>query len=263
MSLRVGSARIDERGKASGGKAGDQTGNEVKTEPYYLHSKGWYCFRPKDVKVAEAIANAMTQACNNNNIGYDQGQRTDVISALKKYGTLGAIAVLTEADCSSLVRACCIQAGFDPGNFNTASQPSCLEKTGKFMAKIAVTGNTALYNGDILVTKTKGHTVVVVSGSPRVTETKPGADTKVDSASYRDSALKGTYEVSGCGALNLRSGVGTGKNVLTTMNRGEKVTCYGFYNKAADGTKWLYVVYKNSKGQEFTGYASSKFLAKK
>lgn len=29
MSLMVGSARIDENGKISGGKPGDQTGNEV------------------------------------------------------------------------------------------------------------------------------------------------------------------------------------------------------------------------------------------
>lgn len=29
MSVRVGSARIDERGSAIGGKAGDQTGREV------------------------------------------------------------------------------------------------------------------------------------------------------------------------------------------------------------------------------------------
>lgn len=33
MSLMVGSARIDENGKISGGKPGDQTGNEVSTQP--------------------------------------------------------------------------------------------------------------------------------------------------------------------------------------------------------------------------------------
>ena len=36
MSLMVGSARIDENGKISGGKPGDQTGNEVSTQPYYV-----------------------------------------------------------------------------------------------------------------------------------------------------------------------------------------------------------------------------------
>ena len=40
MSVRVGSARIDEQGKATGGKAGDQTGGEVSTQAWYKHSKG-------------------------------------------------------------------------------------------------------------------------------------------------------------------------------------------------------------------------------
>ena len=35
------------------------------------------------------------------------------------------------------------------------------------MEPITVTSGTKLYNGDILVTKTKGHTVAVVSGNPR------------------------------------------------------------------------------------------------
>lgn len=90
-----------------------------------------------------------------------------MIEQLRKAGKLSKISVKTEADCSSLVRACCIQAGFDPGNFNTSSEVSTLRATGQFMDKIAVTSKTELFNGDVLVTKTKGHTVVVVSGNPR------------------------------------------------------------------------------------------------
>lgn len=114
-----------------------------------------------------AIAEAMLQGCRNNNIGYCQGHRSNVIEQLRKVGKLSKISVKTEADCSSLIRACCIQAGFDPGNFNTSSEVSTLRATGQFMDKIAVTSKTELFNGDVLVTKTKGHTVVVVSGNPR------------------------------------------------------------------------------------------------
>ena len=167
MSLMVGSARIDENGKISGGKPGDQTGNEVSTQPYYVHSKGWICMRAKSVPVANAIAKAMLQGCENDNIGYCQGHRTTVIEQLRKSGSLSKISTKTEADCSSLVRACCIQAGFDPGNFNTSTEVSALKATGQFMEPITVTSGTKLYNGDILVTKTKGHTVAVVSGNPR------------------------------------------------------------------------------------------------
>lgn len=167
MSLTVGSARIDENGNISGGKPGDQTGKEVSTQPYYVHSKEWICMRPKSASVANAIAQAMLQACKNDNIGYCQGHRTTVIEQLRKSGSLAKISAKTEADCSSLVRACCIQTGFDPGNFNTSSEVSALKASKQFMEPITVTANTTLYNGDILVTKTKGHTVVVVSGNPR------------------------------------------------------------------------------------------------
>ena len=167
MSIKVGSARIDENGKLSGGAAGDQTGSEVSTQAYYIHSKGWYLLRPKEVSVANTIAKAMQNACDNNNIGYCQGHRTTVITQLRKYGSMAAIAEKTEADCSSLVRGCCIESGFDPGNFTTANEATVLSSTGKFENKVSVTSSTVLYNGDILVTKTQGHTVVVVSGNPR------------------------------------------------------------------------------------------------
>lgn len=83
MGLIVGSARIDENGHISGGKAGDQTGKEVSKQPYYVHSKGWICMRPKSVSVANKIASAMNDACDNNNIGYDQNGRSGVVTCVK------------------------------------------------------------------------------------------------------------------------------------------------------------------------------------
>ena len=173
MSVKIGSARIDENGKLSGGKAGDQTGKEVSIQDYYMHSKGWYLLRPKSVEDADKMAAAMSAACNNDNIGYDQSNRLDVISKLGRYGSMAKIAEKTEADCGTLVRGCCIEAGFDPGNFTTAGEETALTKTGKFKSKAAVTATTVLYNGDVLVTKTKGHTVIVVSGNARPSATTP------------------------------------------------------------------------------------------
>lgn len=165
MSLIVGSARIDENGNLKNGKAGDQTGKEVCTQSYYMHKKGWYVMRAKSVAHANALATAMKQACDNNKIGYDQNERNGVITQLNKYGSLSKIATNTECDCSSLVRACIIQAtGKDVGNMTTANLATTLEKSGLFDAKKNVTGEGMLYNGDILVTKTKGHTVIVTSG---------------------------------------------------------------------------------------------------
>lgn len=167
MGLKVGSARIDERGKISGGQAGDSTGKEVMQQNYYMHKKGWYCFRPKDIDTANRIAQSMIDACNNNNIGYDQNQRDGVINLVKKGTKIKNIKTKTECDCSALVRACLYENGIDTGNIRTATMPTLLPKTGKFEDRISVNSNTTLYNGDILVTKTSGHTVIVTSGNPR------------------------------------------------------------------------------------------------
>ena len=163
----IGSARIDERGKASGGKAGDQKQTttpdykgEVSMQSFYVSSKGWNILRAKDPAVAANIALAMTIACNNPNIGYNQARRLDIIKA----GTHATAP--TSCDCSSLVRQCVREAGIEVGNFTTANEAAVLVGTGQF-EKIAYTKSTPLYLGDILVTKTKGHTVVVTSGQTR------------------------------------------------------------------------------------------------
>ena len=192
----IGSARIDERGNASQGKAGDQTCKEVATEPYYKHRLGWHLLRPKDAAVARKIGLAMVEACLNNNIGYDQSERYGVINCLKKYGRIAKINEPTEADCSSLVRACCIQAGIQMGDFNTSSEVAVLEKTGAFNKAVVVANDTKLCAGDILVTRTKGHTVVVTEGYPREDEkstTKPSAKPKPDKAAGK--AKKSIEEV--------------------------------------------------------------------
>lgn len=181
MGLKVGSARIDERGKITGGQAGDSTGKEVMQQDYYMHKKGWYCFRPKDIDKANGIAQSMIDACNNNNIGYDQNQRNGVINLVKKGTRIKDIKVKTECDCSALVRACCYENGIDTGDIRTINMPIILAKTGKFENKINVTSKTVLYNGDILVTKTSGHTVIVTSGNPRkkdITEYYPKCTSK-------------------------------------------------------------------------------------
>ncbi|WP_337803545.1 SH3 domain-containing protein [Clostridium sp.] len=259
MSLVVGSARIDERGRISGGKPGDQTGMEVGTQPYYMHAKGWYCLRPKVIHDADEVAGAMLEACANRNIGYCQNHRSGVIEQIRAFGSLARISVKTEADCSSLVRACCIQAGFDPGNFNTASEVAVLKATGRFQEPFEVTASTTLYNGDILVTKTKGHTLVVVSGNPRQPVQSGGSTVKAESARYRDDKVAGTYKVTT--GLNLRAGAGTRKKIIIVMPKGSKVRSYGYYNMDGKGKRWLYVTY-NSGTKTYTGYASSSCLIK-
>lgn len=161
MAVIIGSARHDEHGNCySGGKAGDQTGQEVSMQKFYNHSKGWNVLRAKDNKVAEKLAEAMQIACSNSNIGYDQSERYGVI----KHGIEAK--VKTECDCSSLVRACIIYAsGKDVGDFNTSNERPVILKSGLFDDMGSYHAGFVLRNGDILVTRIKGHTVIVVKGA--------------------------------------------------------------------------------------------------
>nr|DAS68350.1 MAG TPA: CW7 repeat protein [Caudoviricetes sp.] len=192
MMVTVGSARIDERGNANWGKAGDQNSREVATEPYYKHRLGWYMLRPKEAAVANKLAQAMREGCDNDNIGYSQSDRYGVLNNLKIYGSIAKIKAKTNADCSSLVRACCVQAGINVGDFNTSSEVAVLEKTGAFNKAVVVANDTKLCAGDILVTRTKGHTVVVTEGYPRE-DGKPTVKPKPDKAAGK--AKKSIEEV--------------------------------------------------------------------
>ena len=272
MSIMVGSARIDERGNASGGAAGDQkqtsatndlTG-EVSMQKMYSHSKGWYILRPKSAAHAVKMADLMKAACNNANIGYDQGNRLGVV----QHGIMTA--VKTECDCSSLVREVVKEAtGKDPGNFTTANEAASLEATGLFESKRSYVSQSAtpVYDGDVLVTKTKGHTVIVVSGNARKAASgsssapAPSVSTaKIESAKGFDKTLAGAYKT--IGSLYLRAGAGKGKPELVVMPNNTTVRNYGYYT-LVDGTKWLYVQ-TTIKGVTYTGYCSSntKYLAK-
>lgn len=165
MSIYIGSARKDERSKYSGGAAGDQLqkstpdySGEVSMQKFYVHSKGWDVLRLKDKTLRYGLAQKMIQACNNANIGYDQGNRFGILS--KGTGTDEK----TECDCSSLVRQCVKEAtGKDPGNFTTGDERAKLLDSGLFTYIGPYKNSTVLCTGDVLVTRSKGHTVIVTA----------------------------------------------------------------------------------------------------
>lgn len=95
----------DEKGKYSGGKAGDQTGTEWQIIPWY--NRPWnVVLRFEDRKVAEKIAELARKAAQNNLVGYDQNQRGTYWQHLKASNYDPAqITIACEADCSSGVSA--------------------------------------------------------------------------------------------------------------------------------------------------------------
>ena len=166
-TVKLAAAHIDERGKATGGKAGDQTGKEVCIRTYYVHSKGWRVLRPKSAAAADMIAQDAQAACDNPHIGYDQDQRESLYAAAEPYGfNCAKVKTNCETDCSALVRVCCAYAGIKLPSFNTSNEAQVLLDSGKFKELTGskyTSQSTYLRRGDILVTRTKGHTEIVLN----------------------------------------------------------------------------------------------------
>lgn len=95
----------DENRKYTGGKPGDQKGDEWAIIPWY--SRPWTCvLRHPDPSVRKQIANQARKAARNNLIGYCQGHRLTYWEHLKASNyDPSQITVACEADCSSGVSA--------------------------------------------------------------------------------------------------------------------------------------------------------------
>lgn len=211
MAVLIGSARSDERGKITGGKAGDQNGGkEVSTQNWYKHSKGWRVLRCKNPDKAEKMAECMRKMCDTNLVGYDQYQRNTLYNALKAAAwKLSGLNKAVETDCSALIRVCCAYAGITLPDFNTSSQAKAMLATGEF---VELTGSKYtdksdyLAIGDVLVTKTKGHTVMVLTNG----------------AKYQQTAAP-TGPVVKKGSWNVRKGPGTGYDYIGTVHGGDRL----------------------------------------
>lgn len=267
----------DERGKYSGGAAGDQTGTEWAVIKWY--NRPWKCvLRHPDKKVRSMIAQMAKAAANNNMVGYDQSQRYTFWEHLKASNYDPAkITVKCEADCSSGVAAIVKGAGYRLG-IQKLKDVSIYCYTGNLRAALKAAGfevltdskyltsDAYLLEGDILLndschtatnltTGSKASGGTASSGASGASSGTAAPKVKIDAAQSKDKNLAGTYTVT-ASALNLRAGAGTDKTILVEMPNGAKVQCYGYYTSVS-GVKWLYVVYK-----DITGFASSKYLKK-
>ena len=182
MAVKIGHASISENGTIRG-TAGDQTGREVYTRTWYKHSKGWVTVRAKNPLMRKYIAEAMEAACNNDNIGYDQLENQTLWNQISdKVFDPAKASKPCETDCARLVRVCCQYACEKVGNgvtipdFYTATLKTTLQKTGLFEVLTSskyTDQDDYLLVGDIQVTKTKGHTWVILSNGSKAEVTEP------------------------------------------------------------------------------------------
>lgn len=171
----------DERGKYTGGQAGDQTGKEWRIREWY--NRPWDCVIrfPEDVR--NVLAKYAYDAAMNDNVGYDQGNRLSFYNQLKKVNyDPSKIKEKCEADCSSGVAAIVIAAGYklDINKLKRVS-PSLL--TGNMRRNLREAGGEVLTDskylnsdkellkGDILLND--AHHVCINVGDCKFPEEKP------------------------------------------------------------------------------------------
>ena len=247
--VKIGSSSKDERGSYRGGQAGDQTGEEVWIQDWY---RGWDCvIRPNDPKVAEKMARECENACNNNNIGYDQNQRNTLYTEAKKVGfDLSKITTPCECDCSSLVSICCICAGmpesifFAGGNMRTTySLEAACNATGAYTVLRTsnyVDSKDYLKRGDILLND--GHTVIVLSNGDKAGNIAP-TDNTIVTPTYLDEPYLVIIDTN---LLNVRSGPSTDYAIVVTVKRNEIFTIVaekGGWGKLKSGAGWIDLSY--------------------
>ena len=195
MSIKIGHSSKDERGKASGGQSGDQTGKEVCTRSWYNGSWGFVA-RARDANIAEKMAAACEAGCANPNIGYDQSGRNTLRSEAKKVGyDLSKITAPCECDCSAFMGVCVEAAGVELPSGNgptTRTLERVLQATGKFDILTDgkfLTSDKYLKRSDILC-KAGSHTVMALENGVLAGNNAPAAAT-----AKNDIASSVTYSV--------------------------------------------------------------------
>lgn len=77
----------------------------------------------------------------------------------------------------------------------------------------------------------------------------------LDAATKKDGSVTSGRRLVTTAPLNVRTGAGTDKTILTTLPQGTGVVWYGFYS-VRDGVKWYVII-----GNGYTGFVSSEYLA--
>lgn len=246
----IGGANYNEYGTLEGGKSGDQTGKECAIEPWYKHAKGWYVLRAKDAMVRKKIAQDMRYICENNKIGYSYWDNCYGLYNASKQYNFNASKVTTPCDtnCVKAVIVCAKYAGVNVGDCSTANEVEVFMKTGAFdLLKDSKYCDKAdlLVSGDILVTRTKGHTVVVVEDGKVSKPIKWNCSTK----------YCGDYVVDG--TANLRKFPSMESEVVTTVSNKMIVFSDGITATHEDRV-WYHILL----GADTEGFISGKLLKK-
>ena len=255
MAVMIGHASGTEYGDTGWNgraKAGDQTGKEVCKRTWYSYP--WIAvIRPKDPAVAERMATCCEQGCDNDNVGYDQSDRTSLFVQAKKVDfDLSKIKVKCNADCSSFMSVCANAAGIKVSkDMYTGNELETLRATGKFTIYTSseyTSKPDKLKRGDILLGN--GHTAMVLSnGSKASTTTNTTSGTSGSTPHVLSNKIKRKATITGCSFLNVREWAGK-ENKTVSFSPLPAGTQIGICDelKADDGSLWYFVQYNGRYG---------------
>ena len=268
MAVRIGHASIDENGRISGGKAGDQTGKEVCIRDWY--NKPWNVMIVcNDDEIAKKAAKYMQAICNDPDFGYDQSQRVTGYNEIVKHGgTVEAVSKAgpSEFDCSSLVSSCYRLAGvteISPSNATGTMRNAfkSVKRNGKDLFTIYTDSahvNTSDYaRVGAIYLKEGSHVVMALDNGPKA----GGSQSSVAKAPTYSVGKRYELQVElrvreGAGANTAakthaqltESGKGKDADKNGQLDKGSKITCKEVKKIGNDiwiksGTGWLAAYY--------------------
>ena len=252
-----GWASQDERGRASGGRAGDQTGLEVKIGEWYYFGQQ-YVLRWKSRDLAKKAAEVCRKICRNDLVGYDQNQRTTLFKEMARVNwNPDKITKNVETDCSALIAVICNAVGVKISkDVYTGNLRAALLATGKFSE---FTGSTYCRSseytryGDIILNPLK-HVIMALDDGPGTKQ--------IDAAkNMPKKGYTGTFPV-----LPAKGYLREGDEGTQVKRLQQFLNWYGGYNLATDGsygpkTKVAVKKFQQAEGLVSDGFFGPKSLA--
>ena len=223
-------ASINEKGTATGGKPGDQTGREFLIRAYRNY--------PWNVVLRYTEAADGTAPITTKNY-LAMGDKGDAVK------TMQTMLIKLGYSCGS--------AGAD-GDFGNSSRQALV----KFQSANGLTAD-GLYGEKTKAKLTALYNAKLAAESAAKPSTSNATSTsKVAAAQSFNKSIAGTYKVKASNGLNMRYKPGdtSNSNLILTIPNGKSVSNYGYYT-AVNGVKWYLVSYNNK-----TGYVSSQYLKK-
>ena len=202
----ISNCSIDERGKISGGKPGDNNGKEWRVRSWYNYPWNVVLHHPNP-EVRKKAAELARAAANNNNIGYNQHKRTTFWKELQKVGYKPeAIKNKCDADCSAGVAAIYKAVGYllnddKLKNINinayTGNLKAALKAAGFEVLTAAKyrTSDKYIYAGDVLL-KEGRHTAINLDNGSCVSSSNPTIGSRPTVKQWQTAAKADGFNIS-------------------------------------------------------------------